>query len=780
MAVSASHRHAHQVYAQMCTSERVPSISFYAMLCQCFGMARPVEADNAPMFDHKDELEAVSERGQSHKVDEQRLPGAAEYCRYGVSVEGVEEFLRTHVAITPRCTTSDVCHRYVKPLTTPSGWQDVVQVVSAKDGWYSHTYVHEKTGHSQPVAPAGTCSFCERMSKDPSRARHVGTPTVFFSHAWMFRFVNVVAAMRAYTDSRPAGSPAVYFWFDCFSIDEHATQSFPPEWWDTTFLDAIRLIGHTVMYLSPWHNPVPLQRAWCLWELLCTISAGAEFEVCLGPDEKAAFGSALAKDLDSVLQYVGQIDAEEAEAGDPADKDRIFAAILRLLPRGFMDLNNQVKDRLRQWTYSAGSAALAEMAPDERVSSLLIDDLADYFSKLGQYELAEPLCIEAMTGRRRAFGDADPRTLISISSLGAVYSDQGKHDDAEPLLREALTTRRLVLGNADPLTLSSMNALAMLLFEMGEYVQAEPLYEEAIRTYRETGMALEPAALAALNNFGLLYCEWSKFEKAEPLMQEALQGRRQVLGDMHPETLITIIYNGWMYSQIPDYAKAQPLIEEAIPGCQKVLGDDHPKTLSAINLHGLMHLNMGNFVEAELPSQQALAARRRTLGDDHPLTLISMTNLGRVYHGMEELDRAQELLSEAVESSRLTIGIDHLRTLQRLVHLAAVYDSQGEMVQAERLYIESLAHLRKTVGVNHTTTMKTCHDLAVFFLIHGRYSEAQQLLRDALVAHTLASEHDDVRSLHSCLARVQEAQAMEAEMAANEEGESPDCPTSAP
>ena len=71
--------------------------------------------------------------------------------------------------------------------------------------------------------------------------------------------------------------------FDCFSIDEHASQAQPPEWWSTTFKarhlahalpppaplappsrlrrqESIRDVGHTLMVLSPWDRPIPLTR----------------------------------------------------------------------------------------------------------------------------------------------------------------------------------------------------------------------------------------------------------------------------------------------------------------------------------------------------------------------------------------------------------------------------------------------------------------------------------------------------------------------------------------
>jgi hypothetical protein len=62
----------------------------------------------------------------------------------------------------------------------------------------------------------------------------------------------------------------------------------------------------------------------------------------------------LAKDLDQVAITVADVDAERAEAFKAEDKKRIFEAIQRVLPKGFLDLNEKVKERLRQWTFYAG------------------------------------------------------------------------------------------------------------------------------------------------------------------------------------------------------------------------------------------------------------------------------------------------------------------------------------------------------------------------------------------------------------------------------------------
>ena len=71
--------------------------------------------------------------------------------------------------------------------------------------------------------------------------------------------------------------------------------------------------------LSPWDAPVPLTRAWCLWELYCTTKGGSQFSVCLGPAELAEFEREAMQSGTAVLDAFGAIDVGKAEASDPAD-----------------------------------------------------------------------------------------------------------------------------------------------------------------------------------------------------------------------------------------------------------------------------------------------------------------------------------------------------------------------------------------------------------------------------------------------------------------------------
>ena len=65
--------------------------------------------------------------------------------------------------------------------------------------------------------------MCALLAADPTTEHFVGKPSVFLSHAWLFKILNVADALLAFVELQPEGAPEGFFWFDCFALDEHAT-----------------------------------------------------------------------------------------------------------------------------------------------------------------------------------------------------------------------------------------------------------------------------------------------------------------------------------------------------------------------------------------------------------------------------------------------------------------------------------------------------------------------------------------------------------------------------
>ncbi len=70
-------------------------------------------------------------------------------------------------------------------------------------------------------------------------------------------------------------------------------------------------IGHTLLVLQ-WDNPIPLTRAWCIWEIFCTCCQDANgktstLEVIMSPNDERALRDTLALRFDEVVEKVSRV-----------------------------------------------------------------------------------------------------------------------------------------------------------------------------------------------------------------------------------------------------------------------------------------------------------------------------------------------------------------------------------------------------------------------------------------------------------------------------------------
>jgi hypothetical protein len=142
----------------------------------------------------------------------------------------------------PDYTTTEVCDNIVKPWTVDKQYSlyELIQ----KD--FSNN-VHPELGllASEAIGP---------------------TAMVFVSHAWRYRFQDLVSALETFFDQNESyDKDTTYLWVDLFLNNQHTAPSLPFEWWSSVFRDAINEIGHTCLVLNPWKSPIPLTRVWCLW-----------------------------------------------------------------------------------------------------------------------------------------------------------------------------------------------------------------------------------------------------------------------------------------------------------------------------------------------------------------------------------------------------------------------------------------------------------------------------------------------------------------------------------
>ena len=185
-------------------------------------------------------------------------------------------------------------------------WGGPDKLVGLSSTDVNNIYQKESTKHSQS-------SMVTLLLSDSHSSKYtdmIGPANVFISHAWKYTFLAVVEALKNHFHC----NPDIFVWFDLFCNNQHSAADLPFEWWTGVFSSSIQKIGHTVMILSPWDAPITLTRAWCLYEVYCTVQMKSRFEIAMCNDEKHDFIQALTNrdSYHKISEMIANIDVENS------------------------------------------------------------------------------------------------------------------------------------------------------------------------------------------------------------------------------------------------------------------------------------------------------------------------------------------------------------------------------------------------------------------------------------------------------------------------------------
>eukprot|EP00808_Paulinella_micropora_P005748 g72162.t1 len=548
----------------------------------------------------------------------------------------------------------------------------------------------------KPATADQKCSYVELLvrSQDPQDRAGVATATVFLSHAWKYTFKQVVEAIAARWPDEDNVRSQTFLWFDIFTVNQHQTSTVDSDFWFEAFRENVRTIGRTVLILSPWRNPVPLTRSWCLWEIFYTRLTKVSFEICLSPTEVKDFIHALVKDFDSILKSLSRIDVKKAEAGKKEDQKKILDLVEGM--EGAHELNKVVLAAMRTWVVQVGRDTLqaiqaiqGQTDEDEaRVDSmrtLLRDRIGVLLVDLGDLKGAEELFRHSLEAREKMLGPEHIHTLGSVGNLASLLCRKSKLAEAEPLIRRALQAREKKLGADHPNTLTVANNLGDLLQQQGKLLEAESLYRRVLQAREKKLGADHPDTVTSVNNLGDLLRKQGKLAAAEPLCRRALQAREKTLGAEHPQTVISLGNLGCLLEKQGKLAEAEPLHRRALEAMEKALGAELPNTLTSVNNLGMLMKKQGKLEEAEALYRRALQGKEKALGAEHPSTLISVFNLAYFLEEQSKLAEAEALYRRSVQGCEKTLGAEHPQTLTWVNNLARFLEEQGKLAEAELL-----------------------------------------------------------------------------------------------
>uniref|UniRef100_A0A8D1QHC1 Kinesin light chain n=2 Tax=Sus scrofa TaxID=9823 RepID=A0A8D1QHC1_PIG len=213
---------------------------------------------------------------------------------------------------------------------------------------------------------------------------------------------------------------------------------------------------------------------------------------------------------------------------------------------------------------AAGAAAAQQGGYEIPARLRTLHNLVIQYAGQGRYEVAVPLCRQALEDLERSSGHCHPDVATMLNILALVYRDQNKYKEATDLLHDALQIREQTLGPEHPAVAATLNNLAVLYGKRGRYREAEPLCQRALEIREKVLGADHPDVAKQLNNLALLCQNQGKFEEVERHYARALSIYEALGGPHDPNVAKTKNNLASAYLKQNKYQQAEELYKEIL------------------------------------------------------------------------------------------------------------------------------------------------------------------------------------------------------------------------
>ncbi|XP_060042153.1 kinesin light chain 3 isoform X2 [Erinaceus europaeus] len=263
---------------------------------------------------------------------------------------------------------------------------------------------------------------------------------------------------------------------------------------------------------------------------------------------------------------------------------------------------------------AAGAAAAQQGGYEIPARLRTLHNLVIQYAGQGRYEVAVPLCRQALEDLERSSGHCHPDVATMLNILALVYRDQNKYKEATDLLHDALQIREQTLGPEHPAVAATLNNLAVLYGKRGRYREAEPLCQRALEIREKVLGNDHPDVAKQLNNLALLCQNQGKFDEVERHYARALSIYEALGGPHDPNVAKTKNNLASAYLKQSKYEQAEELYREILSR------EDLPAPLGetpapALPHHGLLLTPLNALMSPRSP-QDRHRWRHRATGEE--------------------------------------------------------------------------------------------------------------------------------------------------------------------
>lgn len=451
------------------------------------------------------------------------------------------------------------------------------------------------------------------------------------------------------------------------------------------------------------------ENAWLRDELANTqqkLQASEQAVAQLEEDNKQlSFMNSLKKydDLSTSTTSMSASTADDSLKGSiiAGDKRAEGASAEPPLDLGFPDDEEGPQDALSSNPTTPGAAAAAAAgAGGYEIPARLrtLHNLVIQYASQGRYEVAVPLCKQALEDLEKTSGHDHPDVATMLNILALVYRDQNKYKEAANLLNDALEIREKTLGESHPAVAATLNNLAVLYGKRGKYRDAEPLCKRALDIRERVLGRDHPDVAKQLNNLALLCQNQGKYEEVERYYQRALDIYERTLGPDDPNVAKTKNNLASAYLKQGKYKEAEVLYKQ-------VLTRAHEREFGSIGAENKPIWQLAEEREENKNQQRGNAPYgeyggwHKAAKVDSPTVATTLKNLGALYRRQGKYEAAETLEDCALRARKEALEQRHGKSMQYL-DFTSQKDKRGKSGsrRGSRESLDSVAYEMQQTG----------------------------------------------------------------------------------
>lgn len=481
----------------------------------------------------------------------------------------------------------------------------------------------------------------------------VNKATIFISFPYTLLYNELILCLENFFNDNPKFHISnTYFWFDCFVNNQWKADIKGFDWWCSTFQDAIKEIGNTLIILTPYNNPEYLARAWCLFEMYCSINTNCNMFISITKkDNKLFIDDMKINGINVIHNMLMNIDSKKSTCYDLEDRDKIFDVIRKTV--GFNRINYIIFDRLRDFVIDTTNSAINNTSDNEEYNHLVLN-LARLYKQQSKFIEAEKIYIELLNNNKIKLGIENESTIILAMELFETLLSQLKIKEANNIWNDIFD--KILIYSDIKSDLSS--------------------------TIYDSNLILDIYNLRA--NLYVLQIEYSK---SKELYYEILNRKIELYGDYNINTLQA--NHNYLENEISF------IISDVFHGflSHNIINMAIGTMIYAITLFNDFYGDLG---DQEIPFFLIIEILLIIYAILHNIfAIINIINRNN------SISSLQLLITECYNKREIVLGKNHIDTLKTSSILAISYSLKLNFSKSEKLFDEYLINLATLLGETH-------------------------------------------------------------------------------